>query len=81
VTAPIAMSTAALVFIGIPIAIAWVAGLVDILRHPMPSGQRVFWIAIVIVFPIVGTLAYFTLRKPTDAEVRATQAAAAERRH
>lgn len=79
-TAPIAMSTAVLVFIGIPIAVAWVAGLVDIVRHPMPTGQRIFWILIVIVFPIVGTLAYFTLRKPTDHEVRAAQAAAAERR-
>jgi hypothetical protein len=80
VTAPIAMSTAVLVFIGIPIAIAWVAGLVDILRHPMPTRQRIFWILIVIVLPILGTLAYFTLRKPTDQEVRAAQAAAAERR-
>jgi hypothetical protein len=79
-TAPIAMSPAVLVFIGIPIAIAWIAGLVDILRHPMPSGQRIFWVAIVIVFPIVGTLAYFTLRKPTEHEIRASQAAAAERR-
>jgi hypothetical protein len=35
---------------------------------------------IVIVLPIVGTLAYFTLRKPTEHEVRASQAAAAERR-
>jgi len=79
-TAPIAMSTATLVFIGIPAAVAWVAGLVDIFRHPMPTGQRIFWILIVIVFPIVGTLAYFVLRKPTDHEVRAAQAAAAERR-
>jgi hypothetical protein len=45
----------------------------------MPTSQRIFWIVIVIVFPIVGTLAYFTLRKPTDQEVRAAQAAAAER--
>jgi len=79
-TTPIAMSTAALVFIGIPVAVAWVAGLVDILRHPMPTGQRAFWIVIVFVFPIVGTLAYFVLRKPTDHEIRAAQAAAAERR-
>jgi hypothetical protein len=79
-TTPLAMSTAALVFIGIPIAIAWVAGLVDIFRHPMPTGQRIFWIVIVFVLPIVGTLAYFMLRKPTDREVRAAQAAAAERR-
>jgi hypothetical protein len=79
-TVSIAMSTAALVFIGIPVAVAWVVGLVDILRHAMPTSQRILWIVIVIVFPIVGTLAYFTLRKPTDAEVRAAQAAAAERR-
>jgi hypothetical protein len=46
----------------------------------MPARQRIFWIVMVIVFPIVGTLAYFTLRKRTDAEVRATQAAAADRR-
>jgi hypothetical protein len=79
-TTPIAMSTFALVFIGIPVAIAWVAGLVDIFRHPMPTGHRVLWILIVIVFPIVGTLAYFTLRKPTEREVLAAQARAAERR-
>jgi hypothetical protein len=72
---PIAMSTATLVFIGIPLAIAWVVGLVDIFRHPMPTGQRVLWIAIVIVLPIIGTIAYFTLRKPTEQEIRAAQAA------
>src|SRR5215211_5511022 len=80
VTTPIAMSTAVLVFIAIPIAIAWVAGLIDILRHPMPAGQTILWIAIVIVLPIVGTVAYFTLRKPTEREIRASQAAAADRR-
>ena len=79
-TTPIAISTAAVVFIAIPLAIAWVVGLVDIFRHPMPTGQRVLWIAIVILLPIVGTIAYFTLRKPTEREVKAAQAAAAERR-
>ena len=74
------MSTAAVVFIAIPLAVAWIAGVVDIFRHPMPTGQRVFWIVIVIVLPIIGTLAYFILRKPTEREVRAAQAAAAERR-
>ena len=79
-TTPIAMSTAVVVFIAIPVAIAWVAGLVDIFRHPMPTSQRIFWIVVVIVFPIVGTIAYFILRKPTEREIRASQAAAAERR-
>jgi hypothetical protein len=79
-TTPLAVSTAAVVFILIPLGVAWIAGLVDIFRHPMPTGHRVFWIVIVIVLPIVGTIAYFTLRKPTEHEVRASQAAAAERR-
>ena len=79
-TTPIAMSTMAWLFIGIPVVIAWIAGLVDIFRHPMPRGHRVTWIVIVIVFPIVGTLAYFVLRKPTEREVKAAQASAAERR-
>ena len=46
----------------------------------MPTGQRVLWIAIVIVLPVIGTIAYFTLRKPTEEEVRAAQAAAARGR-
>ena len=74
------MSTATLVFIAIPIAVAWVVGVVDILRHGLPASQKVLWIVVVIVFPIVGTLVYFFLRKPTEAEVRAAQAAAADRR-
>jgi hypothetical protein len=77
---PIAMSTAILVFIAIPIAVGWIAGVVDILRHGMPAGQTVMWIVIVVVFPIVGTLVYFIVRKPTEREVRAAQATAAERR-
>jgi hypothetical protein len=79
-TTPFAVSTAAVVFILIPLLIAWIAGLVDIFRHPMPTSQRVLWIVIVIVLPIVGTIAYFTLRKPTEHEIRASQAAADERR-
>ena len=75
-----AMSTATLVFIAIPIAVAWIAGVVDILRHGMPTGQTVLWILIVILLPIVGTLGYFLLRKPTEREIRASQAAAAELR-
>jgi hypothetical protein len=80
VTTPIAMSTAVVVFIAIPLAIAWIIGVVDILRRGLPTGQAALWILVVIVFPIVGTLAYFTMRKPTDAEIRAAQAAAADRR-
>ena len=74
------MSTPFAIFIAVPIAIAWIAAIVDIFRHPMPTSQRVLWIVIVLVLPIVGTIAYFTLRKPTEHEIRASQAARAERR-
>jgi hypothetical protein len=74
------VSTPFAIFIAVPIAIAWIAAIVDIFRHPIPTRHRIFWIVIVLVFPIVGTLAYFTLRKPTEREIRASQAAAAERR-
>jgi hypothetical protein len=80
VTSPIAVSTATPLFIAIPIAVMWIAGVVDILRHGLPTGQTVLWILVVLLLPIVGTLAYFMLRKPTDRETRASQAAAAERR-
>jgi hypothetical protein len=80
VTSQIAVSTATVVFILIPLAVAWIAGVVDILRHGLPTGQTVLWIVIVILLPVVGTLAYFILRKPTEREIRASQAAAAERR-
>jgi hypothetical protein len=77
---PIAVSTATLVFIAIPIAVIWIVGVVDIVRRGLPASQTVLWIFVVIVFPLVGLLVYFTLRKPTEAEIRATQAAAADRR-
>ena len=79
-TSPIAMSTATLVFIAIPVAVAWIVGVVDILRRGMPAGQTVLWIVVVVVFPLVGLIAYFSLRKPTESEIRTAQAAAAARR-
>jgi len=77
--APIAMSPMTLVFIAIPIAVAWIVGLVDILRRGMPAGQTVLWIALVLFLPIVGLIAYFSLRKPTEREILAAQATAAAR--
>jgi phospholipase D-like protein len=57
--------------IGVLFFIAWVIGLVDIFKHPMPRNQRAAWVIIVLLLPIVGTITYFALRKPTDREVQA----------
>jgi hypothetical protein len=79
-TNSIAVSDIVVWSVAIPVVVIWIAGVVDILRRRLPAGLTVLWIAVVIVFPIVGTLVYFILRKPTDSEIRAHQAAAAERR-
>ena len=69
------MSTFAWVFIGIPLLVVWVVGIVDIVRRDLPPGTKAGWILIVLLLPFVGTLAYFLLRKPTPEEVRLTEQA------
>jgi hypothetical protein len=76
----IAVSDVVIWSVAIPIVVVWILGVVDILRRGLPAGQAVLWIVVVIVLPIIGTLVYFSLRKPTEREIRASQAAAAERR-
>jgi uncharacterized membrane protein len=76
----IAVSDVVIWSVAIPIVVVWILGVVDILRRGLPAGQAVLWIVVVIVLPIVGTLVYFGLRKPTEREIQASQAAAAERR-
>ena len=76
----LAASTAVWVFILVPVIVAWVAGLVDILRRDLPRATKAAWVLIVVLLPIVGTVAYFLMRKPTDKEVRQAQQAAAARR-
>ena len=66
--------------VAIPIVVVWILGVVDILRRGLPAGQAVLWIVVVIVLPIVGTVVYFSLKKPTEREIQASQAAAAEQR-
>jgi hypothetical protein len=69
----IAASTAVWVFIGIPLLVVWALAIVDIVRRPLPRAQTAAWILLVIVLPVVGTLIYFILRKPTQEEVLRAQ--------
>jgi hypothetical protein len=67
------------VFILLPILIVWVIGVVDILRRKLPPQKKAGWILLVLILPVVGTLVYFVLRKPTDEEIRLAQHARAAR--
>jgi hypothetical protein len=76
----LAVSTAAWIFIVLPLVIVWALGLVDIVRRDLPGGKKAAWILVVLLLPLVGTLVYFLLRKPSDEEIRHAQQAAAEER-
>jgi len=75
---PLAVSTFVWVFILVPLLVVWAIGLVDIVRRPLSGKAKAAWIALVLVFPFVGTLAYFLFRKPTQEEVRRSRAAAVD---
>ena len=47
-----------------PIVILWVAAVIDLLRHG-GSGLRIAgFLLLILVFPILGPILYFVLRKP-----------------
>lgn len=76
---PIAATAATWIFILIPLLIIWALGIVDIVRRDMPGSSKAGWILIVVILPIVGTITYFVLRKPSEAETRRAMQARAER--
>ena len=76
----LAVSTGVWVFILVPLVVVWIIGIVDIVRRPLSRQTTAAWIIIVLVFPFIGTLVYFLLRKPTQEELRLQQAAAADPR-
>jgi hypothetical protein len=78
--APLAVSTFVWVFILVPLIVVWVLGIVDILRRPLSRQKKAGWIIVVLVLPLVGTLLYFALRKPSEEEIRAAQEARADLR-
>jgi hypothetical protein len=72
----IAATTATWVFILIPLIVVWLCGIVDIVRRDLGRGAKAAWILIVVLLPVLGTILYFVLRKPTDKEIAEAQAAA-----
>jgi hypothetical protein len=74
----VAASAAVWVFILLPLLVIWAVALIDIFRRHLPPGTTAAWVLIVVLLPVVGTIAYFLLRKPTAEEIeQARQARAA----
>jgi hypothetical protein len=77
----IAATTATWVFILIPLIVIWALSVADILRSGLGRGVKAAWVLIVVILPIVGTLLYWALRRPSAEEIRQAQAARAESAH
>jgi hypothetical protein len=54
------------------VAIAWVAGLVDVItkRKDLDRAKRFAWILLIVLLPIIGTLLYFALRPTLPDEAK-----------
>lgn len=73
----LAVSTFVWLVIVVPLVIIWALGIVDIFRSHRSRSTTAAWLIIVILLPVIGTIAYWALRKPTEKEImRARQAAA-----
>ncbi len=77
----LAASTAVWIFILVPLAIVWACGVYDIVRSHRSGWTTVGWLLAVIFLPVVGSIVYWALRKPTEKDIRRAQAAAAEQPH
>ena len=76
----LAATTFVWVVILIPLLVVWALGIVDIVRRHLSPVQTAGWILVIVLLPLVGTLVYFLLRKPTEEEIRRSREVAAEGR-
>ena len=75
---------AALTVVGWIIAAAlivvWALSIADIVRRHYSGWTTAGWVALVLILPVVGSLIYWALRKPTQAETSERALAEADRR-
>ena len=55
--------------IGCLLLIVWVLSIVDIFRRHYSGGTTVGYLALVVILPFVGSIIYWAVRKPTQAEI------------
>jgi hypothetical protein len=71
-----AVSTATWVFILIPLLIVYVLGIADIVRREnLDRSRKAGWILIVVLLPVIGTIVYWIMRKPSEKEILEAQGA------
>jgi hypothetical protein len=66
--------------IGVAVVVIWVLTIVDIVRRHMDMKHTAAWVLIVVLLPFLGAVAYWAMRKPTDAEIQGSVDARTEMR-
>ena len=65
----------------VTVVIIWAVSIVDIVRRRLGSKQTAAWILVVVLLPVLGSLLYWALRKPSGAELDETVGARADLRN
>jgi len=66
--------------IAVALLIVWVISIVDIVRRHLGAKRTAAWILIVVILPVVGSLVYWAMRRPSAEEVQRTADAQRDRR-
>jgi hypothetical protein len=64
----------------IAVLIIWVITAVDIVRRHLGAGKTAAWLLIALIFPVVGPIVYWVIRKPDADDFRQAEAAQRSRR-
>src|SRR3954451_7432717 len=62
------------------VVIIWILTIVDIVRRHLGAKLTAAWILVVVILPLVGSIVYWAMRKPTQDEIDGSAAADAELR-
>ena len=60
------------------LAVVWVLSIIDIVRHRYPTWTAIGWLALILLLPFLGSVIYWLVRKPTQAEVEGAYLAEAD---
>jgi hypothetical protein len=74
----VAVSTVVWSVIVVPLVIIWALGVFDIFRSHRSRSTTAAWLLIVILLPVIGSIAYWILRKPSEKEIMRARQARAE---
>ena len=56
------------IFVSVIAAILAIVTIVDIVQRHYGGGKTALWIVVVVIFPFLGSIAYWVLRRPAPGE-------------